>query len=198
MTTAGWLAGRPAAHTNFSPLFSKTQAGATAPARNKYTKIQTGPAFSIHIDCMTPASRLRRLASVLIIQIQFWDHIWNLLIKTNLLDLQHVSGIVFFWGGDEFHNIFEILSPVRKPKRRLWGKWHCFVIHIPRHGISSENLEKVEFGAIWEALLILITLARACCFAILERTRGWGSCQPHHCHLPHNCNKLRNKNELKA
>ena len=29
-------AGRPAAHTDFSLLFSKTQAGATAPARNYY------------------------------------------------------------------------------------------------------------------------------------------------------------------
>ena len=24
------------------------------------------------------------------------------------------------------------------------GKWHCFVIHIPWHGISFENLEKLR------------------------------------------------------
>ena len=32
-------------------------------------------------------------------------------------------------------------------------KWHCFVFRIPWHGISSENLEKVEFGEKWNALL---------------------------------------------
>ena len=34
-----------------------------------------------------------------IIQTQFWDHIWNPLIKANLLDPQYESGIenLFFW-----------------------------------------------------------------------------------------------------
>ena len=31
-------------------------------------------------------------------------------------------------------------------------KWHCFVLHILWQGISSRNLEKVQFGAKWNAL----------------------------------------------
>ena len=33
-------------------------------------------------------------------------------------------------------------------------KWHCRVTYIPWYGISSENLEKVEFGAKWNALMV--------------------------------------------
>ena len=33
-------------------------------------------------------------------------------------------------------------------------KWHCYVIHILWHGISSESLENVEFGAKRNALLL--------------------------------------------
>ena len=32
-------------------------------------------------------------------------------------------------------------------------KWHFIAIHIPWHGIRSENLENVEFGNKWNALL---------------------------------------------
>ena len=41
-------------------------------------------------------------------------------------------------------NIFKNLSLVREPKKAIFmgAKWHCFVIHITWHGISSENLEK--------------------------------------------------------
>ena len=48
----------------------------------------------------------------------------------------------------------KILSLVREQKKQFYGtKWHCFLIHIPWHGISSETLEKVEFGAKWNALM---------------------------------------------
>ena len=43
-------------------------------------------------------------------------------------------------------SIFNFLSVVREQKKQMREKWHCFVIHIPWHGISSENPEKVEFG----------------------------------------------------
>ena len=44
------------------------------------------------------------------------------------------------------YSIFKILYLVHKPKKQFYGgKWHYFVIHIPRHGITSKNLEKVEF-----------------------------------------------------
>ena len=34
-------------------------------------------------------------------------------------------------------------------------KWHCFVTHNPWHGITSENLEKAEFGEKWNALMYM-------------------------------------------
>ena len=37
-------------------------------------------------------------------------------------------------------------------------KYHCFVIHIPWDGISSENLEKVDFGEKWNALLLSVLM----------------------------------------
>ena len=49
----------------------------------------------------------------------------------------------------------KIITCARTKKAVLLGeKWHCFVIHIPWHGVSSENLENVEFGAKWSALMV--------------------------------------------
>ena len=44
-----------------------------------------------------------------------------------------------------FPSIFKILSLVRETKKAvLWQKWRLFVIHMPWHGINSENLEKLS------------------------------------------------------
>ena len=87
------------------------------------------------------------------IQAQFWDHIWSPLFKTFLL-IEYESGIVILFLAST--NIFRIRF-VRKPKSTFyWRTWQCIAIHIPWHGICSENLEK--FGAKWKFLMCTGTI----------------------------------------
>ena len=87
-----------------------------------------------------------------IIQAQIWDHIWNPLINTKLVDPNMKEKLKIYFLTS--HSIFKISPLVSESKSKFYGrKWHCFIIHIPWHGISSENLEKVEFGEKWNALL---------------------------------------------
>ena len=75
----------------------------------------------------------------------------NPFIKTSLLDRQYVRKFEKM----AFHSIFKISSHVQEPKMQfLRWKWHRFVFHISWHGISSANLEKVEFGEKWKPLFI--------------------------------------------
>ena len=68
---------------------------------------------------------------------------WNPLNKTNLLEPQYERKFDFFAS----HGIlFYYFSCAKLKSSSFMGeKLHCSVIHIPWHGISSKNLEKVEF-----------------------------------------------------
>ena len=79
-----------------------------------------------------------------IIWTQYWDNIWNPLIKANLLDLQYESGIehLFFYFPQYFENF---VSCANKKKVFLWEKDGIVLIFTSHWlGISFENLEKVS------------------------------------------------------
>ena len=53
---------------------------------------------------------------------------------------------MYFLGCFSIFKVLSLVHKLHKPKKRLYGgKMALFCIHIPRHRISSKNLEKVEF-----------------------------------------------------
>ena len=76
-----------------------------------------------------------------------WTNL-NTLIKTKLLNPQIE---IFFYLLPIVFSKFYFLCANEKAVF-MEEKRYCFVIHIPWHRISSENLEKVKFGEKWNAL----------------------------------------------
>ena len=73
-----------------------------------------------------------------IIQAQFWDHIWNPLIKTNLLDpipiLKKIWNLFF-----DIHSIFKISFLVREPKKQFYGRKMSLFCYL--HPMAREQLQ---------------------------------------------------------
>ena len=88
-------------------------------------------------------------------RLPLWKRVWYFLFWLS---------IVF----SKFH-----LSCANQKAVAMGVKWHCFVIHIPSHGISSENLEKVEFGAKLNALIGLLSHSCLHLSTSLHRCSQW-------------------------
>ena len=99
-----------------------------------------------------------------IFQTQFWDNIFNPLINANILDPNMKAGLKIYWVPLVLSKFYLWCANQRSIGWRtkealvfIWEKLPCFVTQIPCHRISSESLEKVEFGAKWNALMTSLT-----------------------------------------
>ena len=88
-----------------------------------------------------------------IVTAQFQVHIRNFLIKAIILEPLYGggNGIAFL---DFLIFSKNYLLCANKKAVFIGAKWHCFAIHIPWHGISCKNLEKVEHGAKWNVKMV--------------------------------------------
>ena len=77
-----------------------------------------------------------------IIQAQFWDHIWNSLIKADFLDHQYENGIDFFL----LPGIFKILSLEHEPKKQFLREKNDIVFLFTSHatGLAPKAWEQLS------------------------------------------------------